>query len=769
MRVKPPLRRAMALLRRHRRRLAVSFTFGIFFIVVSMAVIHWPMDTSRYLESVGSPEMLDRRGTTLHVFLDRDEQWRLVRGLNRISPHLIRATIAAEDRRFVRHAGVDPAAVARAALQNLRHGRIVSGASTLPMQVVKLAGVGSRSATGKLRQAIGALRLDAHASKGTILAAYLNRAPYGQNLVGCEAAARRYFGKPAAELTLPEAALLAGLPRSPARTMPLAHPEAARARRNDVLRRMREQRFIDEAQYRRASAAPLGVAWHAFPAEAPHLAMRLRSRLEGAPLPTTLDDAIQKVAEETLRRHLDDLGGEVDSGAVVVLETATARTLAHVGSPDFFDEARAGQFDATAARRSPGSTLKPFLYALAIDRDRLHPGETLLDDTFDLGRYNPRNFDERFRGLVRADSALRQSLNIPAMLVIERVGAAEFLECLRRCGLDGIDDADRYGLGLALGNCEARLDRLAAAYAMLVNRGVYRPAVHVGDDAAPGATVLSAGACLAICQALRRPLPGEIDAAAVGAIDTLPPVAWKTGTSTGNRDAWAFVFNGHYVVGVWIGNHDGRRSSRLVGADAALPTAAEIFRGLPPLSTPAWPETGGELRPIEVCALSGLPATPWCPHLRVDPIPRGQLLHRRCDVHWPAGETRNAALERWPGDARHWDLAAVRAPFVRRPDRAAPAYVRDLRIAHPAAGAEFVPTGVAGGDRIQPRCSLDDRGPLHWFLDDRYAGRSLPGRPISIPLAPGEHRLVCVAPGRQTAQTHFTVAPVALGAASNVE
>lgn len=758
-RVRCALRSVGCGLWRCRYRVAVAVLLAT---ALSAAVLLWPMDVAPYLEVRPSPELLDRHGRTLHVFLNDDEQWCLERDLDEISPWLIRATIAAEDQRFHSHPGVDPLAVVRAALQNLRSGRVVSGASTLEMQVVKLAGLRSSSVRGKLAQALGALRLARHVPKDDVLRAYLNRAPYGMNLVGCEAAARRYFGKSSAELTIAEAALLAGLPREPTRLMPLRHPERALARRRAVLQRMFEDGMIDERQLAAADAEPLGTAWHEFPAEAPHLAMRLRGRMQTGALTTTLEAPIQELVNEALRRHVA-AEATIGNGAVIVIEAATGHVLAHVGSPDFFDENRAGQFDATAAVRSPGSTLKPLLYALAIENDRLYPYEALLDDTMDLGDFRPVNFDGRYRGLVPASDALRESLNIPALVVLGRVGAAEALRFLRECGLATLTrSAGDYGAGLALGNCEARLDQLVAAYRMLVNLGNWRPLVWLPGDEQPERRLLSPGTAAAVLEMLRRPLPGEIEKDRLGATGLMLPVAWKTGTSTGNRDAWCIMFNADYVVGVWLGNHDARPSPRLVGAEVALPLAAEIFRALPGSGSGGWPEVAPLLRDVEVCAVSGLPVGRWCPHTRVSRLPREQYLLRRCDVHWPARD--GGVIERWPGMAAGWDLAEVKAPIaVTRSSsvevEAAPAglsSLRELSIVEPASGATFVLSGVRNGDRIAPRASRGDM-PLHWFLDDTYIGRSDAGQRVEIALTAGEHRLVCVAADGQIAQTRFEV------------
>lgn len=408
------------------------------------------LDPAPYLGVEASGEMLDRSGRLLHAFLNRSDQWSFPRDLDAISPHLVHATIAVEDQRFRRHPGVDPVAVLRAVWQNARSGGVRSGASTLTMQVVKQVDSGSRSLRNKLGQAVQAVRLERRATKDEILGAYLNRAPYGLNLVGCEAAARRFFGKPAKELTLPEAALLAALPKAPTALMPLEHPEAALARRDYVLTRMRREGYISQADYQRAINEPLGARWHDFPRLAPHLAMRLRPGPDGGRrLATTLDYSIQARAERYVEESLKSFDNEVTNAAVLVVDAPTASVLAWVGSADFFDTPGGGQVDACRAARSPGSALKPFTYALALERNLLYPSEMLLDDSLDYGLYNPENYDGKYRGLVSASYALRRSLNVPAVMVLNRVGGEATHGFLKRIGLSTLPrSAEYYGLGL---------------------------------------------------------------------------------------------------------------------------------------------------------------------------------------------------------------------------------------------------------------------------------------------------------------------------------
>ena len=731
---------------------------------------HGPIDAERYMAVNPSAEMLGRDGAPLYAYLNEGDHWSFPRDLDAVSHHLLNAAVAAEDRRFRRHAGVDPRAVVRAAAQNVWRGGVASGASTLTMQVVKLHGDAPLTFGDKARQAIKALRLETRLTKDDILWAYVNSAPYGRNLTGVEAASRRYFGKSASQLTLSEAALLAGLPKAPGRLDPIAAPHEALNRRGYVLGQMLAAGFIDEGAYRRAMAAPLGVRWHPHPAHAPHLAMMLRdeARERGA-VTTTLDRRLQGRAETLARVHAARQGPGVTNAAVIVIDVAAGEILARVGSQDFFDTPGGGQVDLCRAPRSPGSALKPFTFAVAMEENLLYPSEILMDGVLDYGQYRPINFDGRYRGALTAELALRQSLNVPSVAILERVGYASVQEKLQALDLTTLTlPASAYGLGLTLGNAETRLDELAAAYGVLAALGEQRPLRVVQGDGGPAPVErrFSPGVARAIYNMLEQPLPGELRDQRLTSVSSGRRVAWKTGTSTGLRDAWAFVFNQHYVVGVWMGNNDGSPSANLVGGEAALPLAAAVFRELPARSGRSWPPESPYLRAVEVCARSGLPAGQWCGATRTAKIPREQYLNRRCGVHGPAGaapilaratvtaaDTERAASERWPGSARRWNLADIAVP------RGAAAGRRTaLEITNPPGGAVFVLTGEPGGDRIRLRASRDGEEELHWYLNGRYKGRSARGEPLYLSLEAGEHALTCMTSSGETDTVEFEVA-----------
>lgn len=684
---------------------------------------------------------------------------------------IVQAIIAAEDQRFWSHPGLDPLALARAAKQNVMSLRRVSGGSTLSTQVIRLAEPRRRTFLAKCVEAFRALQMERALTKEEILAQYLNRAPFGANLVGIEPASRRYFGKEPAQLSLAEAALLAGLPQSPSRFRPDRNPERAKKRQAYVLERMAACGMISEAARHEALAQKLAIRPAPYPFLAPHfcdMAGRLAAEAGGSgarlQVRTTLDASLQRVAEEALKRQCDALRRDgVRGGAVVILDVKTGAVRALVGSPDFHNAKHRGQVNAALASRSAGSTLKPFVYALAFDRGLATAQEVLPDVPRAFRDYRPENFDETFHGVIPARDALILSLNMPAIAVEERVGQPLFHATLRRLGLATISKpAADYGLGLVIGNAEVRLLDLANAYACLARGGDFlpyqvlendgdgvpsrrQPEVN-GDDVPPRrqtacgqavSNVFSAEACWLIADLLsgdERALAATGNAADV----RLPRLAWKTGTSAGLRDAWTVAFNPRYVVGVWLGNPDGGASDRLVGITSAAPVVWEIFRRLYPDNTAPWFERPPGIRQREVCAVSGCPPGPHCGRRSDDWYIAGVSRFDTCAVHARGG------AETWPPEVAAF--LARRRDGTTGPHAPAGAAPSVPRITAPAAGSTFrlldqvaadaqrIPFSATGGAAVRS---------LHWFVNDRYLGASAPGQGLLWPVERGTFQIVC--------------------------
>lgn len=536
-----------------------------------------------------SPVVTDRTGGVMLEVTGADEQWHRPVQLDEMSPFLPEATIAVEDARFYEHAGIDSRAVGRAAWQNLTEGEVVSGASTLTMQVCRMMDNRPRTFYSKAIESFRALQLEQLRTKDEILALYLNMAPYGGNLRGVEAASLAYFGKPALRLSLGEAALLAGLPQSPERFRPDRFPERAKLRRAAVLERMQAQGLITADQRAAANTEPLTLqpAGHAN-AYATHAAwMALARRPEGGQ--TTIDPQLQLIASERVADHAMTLPQGTDI-AVVVIDIQTGDLLALVGSADPADPID-GQVNGAAARRSPGSALKPFIYAAAMEANQLNRDTILNDHPIRRDGWEPGNFDNRFNGEVTAGEALRRSLNVPAILVAEATGLSRCVGVIRAVGVTLPEDAhERGGLSLAVGGIEVTLMDLTNAYATLGRGGVYRNVKLFLDEPTNEHSALKPETTASINDQLgnhrREPNPGR-----VGGRAAMPDNAWfmwKTGTSASRRDALAVGHNRRVAVGVWVGRFSGGGDFAYTGRTSAEPLMVELLTH-PLLAHPAAP------------------------------------------------------------------------------------------------------------------------------------------------------------------------------------
>ncbi len=574
--------------------LAAGAFFALGAAVFAFSWFAFPFPLDRLDRRPASVRVEDRDGAPLLELVGSDDQWRYPVPLSEISPWLVQATIAVEDRRFREHSGIDGRAVLRAAWQNVSRFRVVSGASTLTMQVCRMMDDRPRTVGAKLVESFRALQLEQLRTKDQILEQYLNIAPYGRNIRGVEAASLVYFGKHARDLSLGEAALLAGLPQSPSRYRPDRDANAALARRATVLARLAERGVIGEDLRRQALEEPLVLARPGRSPRATHAAwLALAQRPDGGRM--TLDGRLQEELEHVLRARSGDWPGGAQAAAVV-LDIDTGELRALVGALDANDPAH-GQVNGATAWRSPGSALKPLVYAAAFEDRRLAPDSLVYDVPIQRGGWSPENFDRQFSGPLPAAEALRRSLNVPAILVAEQMGIARCEGLMSAAGLTLRKDPRRgAGLAAVTGAVEVRLLDLVNAYATIGRGGIRRPVrlfterderrgqgvpalAAVGGSPAevPSAPpVLDPAVCAAIDDILstRHRRPRGLDSLPP---DQIPAFMWKTGTSSGRRDAWAVGHNGRYAAGVWVGRFSGAGDEAFVGAEAAEPALAGIF------------------------------------------------------------------------------------------------------------------------------------------------------------------------------------------------
>lgn len=704
-----------------------------------------------------------RDGSPLRAFADADGVWRYPTTPEQVSPLYLQALLGYEDRWFWRHPGINPLALLRAGGQLLGSRRIVSGGSTLTMQVARiidpgLRGARTRTPSGKLRQLLRALQLEAHLSKREILTLYLDRAPFGGTIEGVQAASWAYLGKPAARLSHAEAALLAVLPQAPSRLRPDRAPQAAQAARDKLLARMAGSSAWTRAQVDDARIEPVVSRSLRPPMDAALLAQRLRvAHPAAARIASTLDPALQRTLEERVAAYFSDLPPRT-SAALLVVDNASLEARAYIGSVAFGDKRRLGDVDMVQAWRSPGSTLKPFLYGMALDDGLIHSESLLVDAPQSFSGYRPSNFDTAFNGPVGAAEALRLSLNVPAVDLLDRVGPVRFAARLERGGIAlKFPRGASPNLSLILGGTGARLEDLVGAFAALHRGGIAGRVRYTAGDPRIERRLLSPGAAWIVREILAgNPRPGERD----DTFDTgrRPRVAWKTGTSYGFRDAWAIGGTRGYTVGVWVGRPDGTPLPGQYGAATALPLLFEVVDSLPrgnadprpprPASVSetevCWPlGTAADAQPPALCqkrlqawvldqavppTFAERDARLWSPGIEVFAADAKTGMRLSADCTMPH-QARDARIARWPALASPWLPAAWReasrlpplAPDCRDDGRDAG---QSLRIEGVNDGATLARApGAVGGVRLSLR-ALGASTRVQWLLDGRWIGET---------------------------------------------
>ncbi|WP_431510846.1 penicillin-binding protein 1C [Variovorax sp. DAIF25] len=747
--------RARSAWRGRGRRLLIA---GVLLALLLALLRLWPH--APLSETVGSSRAVYARGgELLRLTLAADEQYRLWVPLERISPTLIDAVLLYEDRRFYAHPGVNPAALVRSAWR-IASGERRQGGSTLTMQLARrLYGIDSRTAGGKVAQIAAALWIEARHGKREILEAYLNTAPYGGNIEGVQAASLIYFRKDAARLSLPEALTLAVIPQNPVKRI-------AERGRNTELQAARERLWAlwaerDPAARQHAPDAQLVLSAQSrgsLPFLAPHLTDMLLAQPRSdagvaapveirATLDLRMQSTLERVMAQYLRTHAD-VG--MNNASALLLDASTMQVRALIGSADWHDDAIAGQVNGTQAKRSPGSTLKPFIYALALDQGLLHPKTMLKDAPTAFGPYTPENFDHRFAGPLSAQEALIRSRNVPAVAVAAKLSKPGLYDFMRLAGVQKLQSESHYGLALVLGGGEVTPEELTGLYGTLANGGIAQPLRYTepSPDERPAQPLrlLSEEASFITLDMLRQtPRPDTT-------LPARPAIAWKTGTSWGFRDAWTAGVFGRHVLVVWVGNFDGSSNPALVGVDAAAPLflrmvdalrAERLDPGEVAVTQPA------NLRQVEVCAATGGLPDALCPvRTRTwfiagkSPIQVSNL-HRAVWVDETTGKVvcgpqpnaRQQVVEQWGSDMRRLfrqaglPRASVPADGCEQKDAGAPEAAP--LISSPLRGVRHT-LRVARPEPLVLRAeAAAGTQTLYWFADDALVGRAAPGEGLA--------------------------------------
>ena len=691
-------------IRRIGRIAAAGTLSAIVFVALSWTFIDWTDEgADKY---AGGVILRDDAGNVLRVSLgEGDTDCRPFYVASR-DDWIVKALVASEDGSFWSHHGVRPLSILRAACQNVFNGRRISGASTITMQAVRLIRPHPKTLWWKWKEAMMALKMERTKSKEWILSQYLNRAPYGSNLVGIEAAAQGWFGKGAKSLGLGEAAMLAGMVQAPSRFRPDRGYEKALKRRDYVLGRMQELGLATAAQVEGAKSVRPVICRAPRPFRCPYFCdwvMRSLGERAAGDVRTALNADVQLICENAVDAAAAKGGASV---ATIVMRVDTGEVVALACSGDYLGGAD-GQVNTALAPRPAGSTLKPFLTALGIEKGFVTPETRLADVPTAFKGYRPSNFDTKYRGDVTVRDALIQSLNIPFVRLLNRLGVESFGQQLRTLGFRHLGASDEaYGLGMAIGNVEVTLMELVSAYAVLARYGT----------TSDGTRVFAPGTAYLVSDMLSG---NERSAAALGHVADVAAsrFAWKTGTSSAYRDAWTVLWNPDYVVGVWCGHKRGGFGDRtVVGAKAAAPVAWGVARQLYPQNDGPWFVEPGDVFRRKVCALTGRPASADCPATVEGTAVRGCSLSVLCDRH-----RRNAQGEVMTVTDKNSRLA----------------------LTQPEDGATFKLVPGTLNQKIVCQPTGNGEGRLWWFVDGSLKGESAGAAPFALEVVAGEHLITC--------------------------
>ncbi len=720
-----------------------------------------------------------RDTTFLRVFLNEDEQWCLPPDLQQEIPsNLKSATLQFEDRYFFQHPGVNPVALARALYLNIKFGEIRSGGSTITMQLARMIGNRPRTLLNKCREMLLALKLELHHSKDEILQLYLNHAPYGTNVRGYIAASYRYFGKSPDMLTWAEASTLAILPNAPGLIFPSSNDQKLIYKRNKLLEKLHKDGIIDVQTYELSLLEPAPDHIIPFPLAAPHLTERMHATDGRDIIFTTIDQNIQYEVNFQLQQHglrMSQLG--IYNACALVVDNYSGYVLGYVGSQDFFDSDHRGMVDGVTAARSSGSILKPYLYALSIDDGIVLPQTLIKDIPTYYESFSPNNANEKFLGVLPAAEALTRSLNVPAVRLLRSFGVSRFYHALQAGGISTLfRDEDDYGLPLILGGAEVTAWDMAGLMRALANQGQYTPIMTEPRPSPEPKRLVSSGASYLIMEALKElERPGlEFFWEKYG---NQHPIAWKTGTSYGHKDAWAVGSTPQYTIVVWVGNFDGTSNKSLSGMHSAGPLLFSILNNLP--SEREWFSRPDDLSQVKICKHSGFYATENCTETEYADAPKKMRPLGVCPYHssyfvnsgseyavcshcWDQGHQCVKALH-FPPDVAYFlrkNGTMVSSPPVHNPECRKKSETQTLTILYPPQNASlFLPRDFDGS--YEPLlCKFATQFPereVFWYLDDAFAGSTHDMETFPVEVSEGNHKLTLVDEAGNRDQVSFSV------------
>ncbi|MFO7445214.1 MAG: penicillin-binding protein 1C [Ignavibacteriaceae bacterium] len=600
-----------------------------------------------------SKVIYSKEGTLLTAYLSDDDKWRMKTSIDEVSPELKKAIIEKEDKWFYWHPGINPVSIVRALFQNITSGERISGASTITMQAARLLEPKERNYFNKILELFRAVQLEIYYSKEEILGIYLSHLPYGGNIEGVKSAAYLYFNTHPSKLSLAQAITLAVIPNNPNKLRIDRGAEHVVTARNKLLKKFISSKIFLAEDIKDALTEPLKPNRFEIPFIAPHFCNFLNKNFPGDEIKTYLSLPLQVKLENLLWNHVQRVYGKgVTNGAVIVIDNKTNAVAGYCGSSDFYNVQASGQVDGVRSIRSPGSALKPFLYAEAFNSGNFTPKMKLLDIPTDFGGYNPENFDLKFNGDVTVEYALLNSLNIPAVRLLRDVGIKEFESLLIGGGMTRIEkDKNKLGLSIILGGCGVTLEQLTKLYTAFPGKGVLYDLKYVQSENDPdmrSKNLFSEASAYMISEILSQNIRPDLPIEYIHS-SKLPLIAWKTGTSYGKRDAWAIGYSPNYTVGVWMGNFDGKGSPHIIGAETAVPLLLDIFNTIDYNNTNKWFNKPEKLHERKVCSSTGLLPGKYCTNFTSDYCIDKVSHDKVCTLKQQVYTNHNCSVEYCPG------------------------------------------------------------------------------------------------------------------------
>jgi penicillin-binding protein 1C len=759
--------------------ICITVFIGIFYLLIPLP--------NPLFEDDYSTVILDKDGKILRVFLNKKEQWHFPPNPELEIPQKLKsAVLHYEDRYFYKHLGVNPVSVIRALYQNITSASIVSGASTITMQAARIMKPKPRSYFNKMIEILQAFKIEIQYSKNDILKLYLDHAPYGGNITGYQAASLRYYQKFPRELTWGEAATLAVLPNAPGLVSPLSNPNALRRKRNRLLKSLCDESIINRETYQLACLEKIPDQSYPIPMYAPHLTQRLKDQYpNSAVIKTSIDKTLQMQIESLVNDHSVYLKTKgIQNAAALIVENQTGKVRAYIGSQDFFDAAGKGQVDGVRAPRSSGSILKPFLYALSMDEGLILPQTLIKDIPSFYKSFSPVNADEKYNGVVTAKEALTRSLNVPAVRLLNKYGIHSFYYFLIEAGISTLfRRADDYGLPLILGGAEVTLWDMAALYHGLADGGKFGP-IRIIEDKKDSEKrtkhLISAGASYLSLNMLNELIrPGS--EYYWRQYQNQYPLAWKTGTSYGHRDAWAVGVNPQWTIAVWVGNFSGQGNSNLAGSSCAGPLLFDIFNYLPKEPALCWfkcPEN--DLQKVKICLDTGFIAGDNCPQTVLTDAPLFMKPMTVCPYHkqiyvtldekeqvcslcWEDGNYKGISRLVYPADVSQFLRQSGQIVESVPPHRAScpgQSDLHPLKIIYPQQYARlWVPRDFDGTlQKVNLRAAHQQKNRIiYWYIDECYKGSSKEKHTLAIELSKGWHKLEIIDESGNRNQIKFFV------------